>query len=371
MTVTQPLSVSDPDFEAAREPGAEHAPDTSPASTLSPCHETFPDALEGIVLRATSGSYIVQPNGAQNNVDLPARIRCTLRGNLKKDFTYSTSDSLPRRVTKAKRPFMYDVAAVGDRVCFTPIDGDRGIIEEIRPRTSKFARASFRGREQTLVTNLDQLVIVFACAEPNPDLWRIDRWIVAAESNALEPLLIANKRDLVDEATFQERFGEYIRIGYRVIATSVAQHIGIDPLRDALRDRISAFTGPSGVGKSSLLNSVQPGLKLAIGDIGHTTFKGRHTTTVRELLPLESGGWMADTPGLRNLELLHMSREELADCFIEFTPFLAKPCRFHNCRHDMEPDCNLKNAVTQGLVSTRRYESFQLLAREIKEEKTY
>ena len=164
MTVTRPLPAADPALDERAEP----APDTAGANALSPCHETFPGALEGIVLRATSGNYIVQPNGAHDN--LPKQMRCTLRGNLKKDFTYSTSGSLPRRVTKAKRPFMYDVAAVGDRVCFSPIDGENGIIEEIRPRTSKFARSSFRGREQTLVTNLDQLVIVFCLrrAEPRP-----------------------------------------------------------------------------------------------------------------------------------------------------------------------------------------------------------
>lgn len=331
------------------------------------------EGFVGIVLRVTSGLYLVQPDLIQPARPglpdvLPPQLLCTLRGNLKKNFTFSTSGSTPRRVTRAKRSFSYDAAAVGDRVCFTPVDAEKGIIEEILPRRTRFARSSFRGREQTMVTNLDQLVIVFACASPNPDLWRIDRWILAAETNALEPLLVANKRDLVDEATFQEFFGEYIRIGYRVIATSVADSIGIIELRAALRGRISAFTGPSGVGKSSLLNSVQPGLKLTVGDVGNVTHKGKHTTTVRELIPLETGGWVADTPGLRQLELLQMTREELAEGFREFRPFLESPCRFHNCRHEAEPICNLKQAVADGHISQRRYESFKLLAHEIKEQ---
>jgi len=324
-------------------------------------------AHEGIVLRAISGVYVVQADTDKDSH--PRRYNCTLRGNLKKTFTYSTSGSLPRRVQRAKRPFTTDTVAVGDRVRFTPMDEEEGVIEEILPRQSRFARASFRGSEQTLITNLDQLVIVFACAEPNPDLWRLDRWLVAAESYGLEPLIVANKRDLVDDATFREKFAEFTAIGYRVLGTSAPQSLGIEELRAALRGRISAFTGPSGVGKSSLLNLVQPGLHLDTGDIGHVTYKGRHTTTVRELIPLDSGGWVADTPGLRNLELLAMDRDELADCFIEFRPCLETACRFRDCRHENEPGCNLKAAVAEGRISPRRYESFLLLAREIESAK--
>jgi ribosome biogenesis GTPase len=318
---------------------------------------------EGLVLKVHSGQYIVHADADKESQ--PHTLHCTLRGNLKKKFTYSSSGSQPRRVTRAKQPLHSDVVAVGDRVRYTTEDEKTGVIEEVLPRVTRFARSAFRGREQTLVTNLDQLVIVFACVEPNPDLWRIDRWIVAAESNGLEPLIIANKRDRTDEATFQERFGEYARIGYRVLATSAKENIGIPELRAALRGRVSAFTGPSGVGKSSLLNSVQPELKLDTGEIGLVTFKGRHTTTVRELIPLETGGWVADTPGLRNLELLAMSRDELLDGFIEFAAPLETPCRFRNCKHENEPGCSLKGAVAEGKVSQRRYDSFLLLSREL------
>lgn len=255
--------------------------------------------------------------------------------------------------------------AVGDRVRFILLDDDNGIIEEILPRETRFARASFRGAEQTLVTNLDQLAIVFACAEPNPDIWRLDRWVISAEYHGLEPLIVANKCELASDEAFREGFGELADLGYRVLRVSAARGIGVDELKAALRGRITAFTGPSGVGKSSLLNAVQPGLRLATAEVGKITFKGRHTTTARQLIPLETGGWVADTPGLRQLELLQMEREELLACFTEFTAFIEAPCRFRDCQHESEPGCNLREAVAIGKVSQRRFESFLALAKEI------
>lgn len=322
---------------------------------------------EGIVLRAVSGIYTVQrthPHGSAEQHAEEHLVHCALRGNLKKELTYSTSRSFAKRVTRAKRPYANDTVAVGDRVRFAESKRGEGVIEEVLPRRTRFARSGFRGREQTLVCNLDQLVIVFACAEPRPDAWKLDRFLAAAEAQGLEPLIVANKADLASAEEVEELFREWEAVGYRVLATSARACEGLDALRGALRDKVSAFVGPSGVGKSSLLNAIQPGLNLRTGDIGYVTYKGRHTTTAAQLVPLRSGGWVADTPGLRQLDLLDMSRDELAECFPEFRPHLGA-CRFDDCRHDTEPECAVKRAVAAEEVAERRYQSFLAIAAEL------
>jgi ribosome biogenesis GTPase len=333
---------------------------------------------EGIVLRAVSGVYTVQRAETEDITskraghadrrepherDLPV-IHCTLRGNLKKDLQYTTSDSFAKRVTRAKRSFVNDTISVGDRVKYVDAKQGAGVIEEVLPRRSRFSRSGFRGKEQTLVCNLDQIVIVFACAEPNPDPWKVDRFLVATESEELQPLLVANKCDLVSESEAGEMFAEWSSLGYRVIHTSVRQGIGLEELREALKSKVSAFVGPSGVGKSSLLNALQPGLNLKTADIGYVTYKGRHTTTAAQLIPMRSGGWVADTPGLRNLDLFEAERDDLPHFFPEFKPLLGH-CRFDNCRHTTEPGCAIKEAVERGDISVRRYESFRILEGEL------
>lgn len=200
---------------------------------------------------------------------------------------------------------------------------------------------------------MDQVVIVFACAEPYPDLWKLDRFLAAAEADELAPIVVANKADIADAAPFNE----YRDIGYSIVVASAKLGTGVEEIRERLRGKVSAFVGPSGVGKSSLLNSVQPGLELRTGDMGAVTHKGRHTTTSAQLIPLRIGGWVADTPGLRQFELLDLSHEEIADCLPEFRGLVGR-CRFDDCRHYSEPNCAIKAAVASGAISRRRYESY-------------
>ena len=311
---------------------------------------------EGVVVRASSGVYTVDAGGHS--------VHCLLRGNLKKTLEFTTTPTGSKHVARVRRLRTTDPIAVGDRVRFAETHHGQGIIEEVLPRHSMFVRAGYRGTQHTVVSNIDQVMIVFACAEPRLDPWKLDRFLVAAELEGLCAVIIANKRDLVQETDFRADFDPFIALGYTVLAASAVRGDGIEEIRDLLRDRISAFVGPSGVGKSSLLNAIQPGLRLRTGEVGAATHKGRHTTTSAQLIPLRFGGWVADTPGMRRFELMQTDPEELVYGFREMVPLLGK-CRFADCRHIAEPDCAIRRAVEAGVVHPRRYESYRILYSEL------
>jgi ribosome biogenesis GTPase / thiamine phosphate phosphatase len=312
---------------------------------------------EGIVLRAGRGLYTVQ-------TDAGRVVPCRLRGNLKKNLTYPESASRAHRVEKVKKLRETDPVAVGDRVEIAIDDaGATGVIESVEPRRAALTRRSGNERErQTLVANLELAVITFAAAEPRPDLWKMDRFLVLAEDAELDCLIVLNKADLAPPHEIDAVASSYGRIGYDVLATSVRTGQGVEELRARLKGHISAFCGPSGVGKSSLLNAVEPGFSLKTSDVGSVTFKGRHTTVSTELLLLSFGGWVADTPGLRQIEFWDLDPEDVAFCFPEIAPLVGR-CRFANCRHRQEPGCVVRAAVERGEIEQRRYESYLEMAK--------
>lgn len=211
------------------------------------------------------------------------------------------------------------------------------------------------------MANVDQVVVVFAAAHPEPRLRMLDRFLVQSEMSGLPAVIVVNKSDLVDRSEIESRFSVYVRAGYPVLYTSVLTGEGLEGLRDRLCGRISVLTGPSGVGKSSLLNVLEPGFRLRTGEVSEAVRKGRHTTVMAELLPLSCGGYVADTPGLRELGLWGVSRDRLDECFPEFRPYLGD-CRFgRGCSHTHEPDCAVRAAVESGEVSLDRYESYRTL----------
>jgi len=294
------------------------------------------EPLTGLIIRAQSGFFIV----LSDSTGLP--VTCQLRGRLKQG------------------PRLGDIAAIGDRVQFTDAADGTGSIDEILPRKREIVRLDPRPQGdycQILLANPDQAVFVFACAHPEPKLRMLDRFLVIAEKQKVPAIIVANKIETIGLDAAKEKFGFYPELGYRVIYTSVEENIGVNTLKLALQGKLSALAGPSGVGKSSLMNAIQPGLGLVVGEISSAMDKGKHTTNFRQLHALEGGGWVADAPGWKSLALWDTEPEEMDAYFPELAP-LVEDCQFSDCSHTHEPGCAVLAAVKAGTVRKERYESY-------------
>jgi ribosome biogenesis GTPase len=288
--------------------------------------------LQGLIVKAQSGFFTVETG--------QGFVVCQLRGKLKQGKATG------------------DIAALGDKVRVTVLEDGSGVIEEVEERKQAIVRLDPRPQgeyQQVLLANADQAIFVFACAHPNPKLRMLDRFLVIAEKQKVPPVIVANKIDLVEDA--KELFGLYESIGYRVIYTSTQNGAGIDELHNTLKNKISALAGPSGVGKSSLLNQIQPGLGLAVNEISTAMNKGRHTTVTRQMFPVVGGGYVADTPGWKSLALWDTEPEEMEAYFPELRG-LVQGCQFSDCTHTHEPNCAVLAAVKVGRVHPERFDSF-------------
>jgi ribosome biogenesis GTPase len=297
-------------------------------------------AIAGVVVRARGHVYDVEPAGERGGDAL----MCEVRGRLLQERSKDT------------------LVAVGDRVWVQPTQTGKGLIERIEPRHSVLSRQQPGiniPAEDVILANPDQVLVVFAAAQPDPHLRMLDRFLVIAEANELPAVLCVNKVELVGGDAVEAMFGLYARIGYRVLYTSAAEDQGIGELRELLMGRITVVAGPSGVGKSSLLNAVHPDLKLRTGDLRDFASKGRHTTRAAHLyrLPFGVDTYVADTPGIRELGLYDIAPENLGFYFREMLSYLHD-CRFPGCTHDHEPDCAVRAAVEQGAIARERYESY-------------
>lgn len=319
----------------------------------------------GVVFRKQLGHYTVHANGRE--------LDCTLSSLIHKNLIYSTADptSMRTRVQDVRQIEHVDPIAIGDRVRFVDAGNGRAVIVEVLPRRSRFSRtAAVPGEhafEQVIAANTDQIIPIFAVASPTPKWGLLDRYLAAVEAAGLPALIVITKLDLAWKNPELDRDLEiYRQIGYPIQLVSSNTGEGLDELRSALQGKMSVLVGKSGVGKTSLLNAIQPGLGLRVkavsdGELG----KGRHTTTHYEMFELDFGGTILDTPGMREFSLWDIAPEELAAHFREMEPYLGQ-CKFGlSCHHDTEPGCAVRQAVMTGAISPYRYKSYMNLRSEL------
>lgn len=312
--------------------------------------------LTGLVVKEQSGFYWVESSDGNTYM-------CQLRGRLKEEAKSS------------------DIAAIGDWVTISlrkeeGTDVLMGVIEEVAERKSVLSRAvrttGKRGagqaeREHVIIANADRALFVFAATQPAPNLKMLDRFLVAGEKSEIaELIIVVNKIDLEDPSSITATFLPYERMNYRILLTSALDGTGIEDLRTILQDGISVFTGPSGVGKTSLLNHIQPGLARSVKSVGKVSEEGVHTTRDSALIQLEDGGYLADTPGIRSITVWDVEPDELDAYFIDIEPFI-EDCKFGNCTHINEPKCAVIAAVQDGYIAEQRYKNYLNLRAELRE----
>ncbi len=261
-----------------------------------------------------------------------------------------------RRVVRTMSRDQRGAVVAGDTVVFEPIDREHGVIERVNPRQAVLAR-SIKGKEQVIAANISHALILVSAANPALKTNLVDRLLISAHKGNVAPIICINKCDLVDPVRLQPIVGTYARLGYEIVLTSAIAQTGIEELKHRLRDHETVAAGQSGVGKSSLLNALQPGLQLETGAVSAWSHKGRHTTRTAVLHRLEFGGWVVDTPGIRQMDLWAVRPEEVEGFFPEFRPFVPG-CRFPDCSHEHETGCAVKRAVDRDLISPVRYASY-------------
>lgn len=298
--------------------------------------------MKGTVIRTQNSFYYIVPQIDGDRFDITAvPVSCKLRGIFKKNR---------------------EIVTVGDKVEYTLLQDGSGVIEKLLPRQSLMKRP--------MVANIDQAFLIFAAKDPDPHPLLIDRFLVLAEWSGIKKVTICfNKIDLVEEDSLISVREKYQSIGYNVLLLSAIESKNITMLKDMLAGSISVFAGPSGVGKSSLGNAVDDALALTTGDLSDKIQRGKHTTRLARLLPINPGGYIVDTPGFSSLDLSEIKKEELSTFFPEFIKY-AGGCRYRGCLHQHErtADCAVKLAIESGEINTDRYTSYLSILNDINEQ---